>query len=100
MIKHIVLWTLKEQAGGRTKAENLAEMEARLKALPGLVPGVAGLDVSTAFLAADVPADIVLCSAFKSQEDLAAYQIHPRHLDVVAFIKSVAASRTVIDYEY
>jgi len=100
MIKHIVMWNLKEEAEGKTKAENLATMKALLEALPAKVPGCVELEVATSGLFESVPpTDIALYTVFKTKEDLKAYAIHPEHQKVVAFIKAVASERRVIDYE-
>uniref|UniRef100_A0A7C4AGQ0 Dabb family protein n=1 Tax=Fundidesulfovibrio putealis TaxID=270496 RepID=A0A7C4AGQ0_9BACT len=100
MIKHIVMWTLKEEAGGKTKAQNLETMKALLEELPSKVPGVVELEVAASGLFEAVPpTDIALYTVFKSKEDLKAYAVHPEHLKVVEFVKSVAAERRVIDYE-
>jgi len=100
MIKHIVMWTLKDEAGGKTKAQNLETMKFLLEALPGKVPGVVELEVAASGLFESVPpTDIVLYTVFKSKEDLKTYAVHPEHLKVVEFIKSVVAERRVIDYE-
>lgn len=100
MIKHIVMWTLKDEAEGKSKAENLKTMRALLEELPSKVPGVVELEVATSGLFESVPpTDIALYTVFKSKEDLKAYAGHPDHQKVVAFIKSVAAERRVIDYE-
>lgn len=97
MIRHIVMWRLKDRAEGRSKAENLAEMRSRLEALPGKVPGVRALNVSTEILVADPPADIVLYCEFDSRRDLDAYAAHPDHVAVVEFIRKVVAERRVTD---
>ncbi|WP_243313597.1 Dabb family protein [Fundidesulfovibrio agrisoli] len=100
MIKHIVMWTLKDEAGGKPKAENLATMKSLLEALPGKVPGVIDLEVATASLFESVPpTDIVLYTTFPDKQTLKAYAVHPEHMKVVEFIKSVVAERRVIDYE-
>lgn len=100
MIKHIVMWTLKDEALGKVKAENLSKMKALLEELPSKVPGVVELEVATSGVFESVPqTDIVLYTAFKTKEDLKAYAVHPEHLKVVEFVKSVVAERRVIDYE-
>ncbi len=99
MIKHIVMWTLKDQAEGHSKAENLVTMKALLEALPSLVPGVVELEVAVNPFAAIPATDIVLYTVFASKEDLKAYAVHPEHVKVGAFIMAVAAERRVIDYE-
>lgn len=101
MIKHIVMWTLKEEAGGRDKAANAAEMQARLLALRERIPLTVELEVAIgdAIFASVPPTDIVLSTTFRTREDLQAYAVHPLHVDVVAFIKSVVAERRVVDFE-
>ncbi|MGE4536070.1 MAG: Dabb family protein [Desulfovibrio sp.] len=101
MIKHIVMWTLKDQAEGRDKAANAAEMQSRLLALKGKLPQAVELEVAVgAEIFAAVPeTDVVLSSAFRTKEDLQAYAVHPLHLEVVDFIKKVVSERRVVDFE-
>ena len=100
MVKHMVMWTLKDSAAGADKAANAGKMKALLEALPGLVPGLLKLEVSTdVFAAAPAPFDVVLYSEFATRADLDVYQGHPEHLRVVEFVKQVVATRSVLDYE-
>ncbi|MEA4857598.1 MAG: Dabb family protein [Solidesulfovibrio sp.] len=101
MIKHIVMWTLKDEAEGRDKAANAAEMKARLLALPARLPLARELEVAIGgdIFASVPPTDIVLYTTFDSKEDLQAYAVHPLHLEVVDFIKKVVAERRVVDIE-
>lgn len=101
MIKHIVMWTLKDQAEGRDKAANAAEMKARLLALPAKVPLVVDMEVAigSELFASVPPTDIVLYTTFRNKDDLKTYAVHPLHLEVVEFIKKVVAERRVVDFE-
>ena len=101
MIKHIVMWTLKDQAEGRDKAANAAEMQARLLALPKKLPQAVEIEVVIGenLFASVPPTDVVLYSTFRTREDLQAYAVHPLHLEVVDFIKKVVAERRVVDFE-
>ncbi|MFU2207633.1 Dabb family protein [Solidesulfovibrio sp. C21] len=101
MIKHIVMWTLKDQAEGRDKAANAAEMQSRLLALKGKLPQAVELEVAVgAEIFAAVPeTDVVLSSSFRTKEDLQTYAVHPLHLEVVEFIKKVVSERRVVDFE-
>ncbi|MBA4358936.1 MAG: stress responsive protein [Desulfovibrio sp.] len=99
MIKHIVMWTLKDEAAGADKAENAAKMKALLEALRPLIPVIRELEVGLDVFAASPACEVVLYSVFASRADLDAYQAHPEHQKVVAFVKQVAASRSVVDYE-
>jgi len=99
MIKHIVMWTLKDSAEGAGKAANARKIKELLEALPPRIPFVRELSVGIDVFAATPPCDVVLSATFGARADLDAYQIHPEHLAVVAFIKKVVANRNVLDYE-
>lgn len=109
MIKHIVLWKLKEEADGRDKKGNALEMKARLESLKGKVPSILELElglqmepspyVKTSGDKPEAAYDVALYSLFKDKAGLAEYQKHPEHLKVVEFVKKVVADRKVVDYE-
>jgi len=99
MIKHIVLWKLKDAALGATKQENAAKMKQMLEALNGVVPGLIKLEVGIDFSATEASGDIVLYSEFPDRAALDAYQAHPEHQKCVAFVKEVVSERRLADYE-
>lgn len=99
MIKHIVMWTLKESAEGADKAANARQMKELLQALPAKISVLRELEVGTDVFAAAPACDVVLYTVFDSRADLDAYQVHPEHQKVVAFVKLVVATRSVLDYE-
>jgi len=99
MVKHIVMWTLKDSAAGADKAANARKMKEQLEALTGKIPFLQELSVGIDVFAATPPCDVILYSSFATRADLDAYQIHPEHLKVVEFVKQVVASRSVLDYE-
>ena len=98
MIKHVVMWRLKDGEAGASRMESAAEIKARLEALQGAVPGIVSLEVGVNELAGDTAADVVLISEFASMEDLEAYQKHPLHQEVVAFVQAVAVERRCVDF--
>lgn len=99
MIKHIVLWKLKESVDGKSKPENAKELKTALENLKGKIPEIRALEVGINFNPADTASDISLYTEFKSQEDLDKYQKHPEHLKVVEIVKKLTAERRVSDYE-
>ena len=99
MIKHIVMWTLKDEAEGAGKAANAQKMKELLSALPPLIPVLRHLEVGVDVFAASPACDVILYTAFDTRADLDAYQVHPEHLRVVGFVKQVVATRSVVDYE-
>lgn len=99
MIKHIVMWKLKAQAEGASKAENIQKMKALLESCRGLVPGMGALEVGIATPPLEATYDVVLYSEFADAAALAAYQAHPHHVAMKPFIAAVREARQCIDYE-
>lgn len=98
MVRHIVMWTLKEEAEGNSAAENGAKMKEILEALAGRIEGLRHIEVSVDIVAADPECHVVLCSEHDDEAALDHYQGHPEHQACVAFVKKVAASRKALDY--
>jgi hypothetical protein len=98
MIKHIVMFKLKEWAEGSDRAANSKELVARLEALPPQIEEIKFFEVGTNFLEASVAYDLVLVSEFESKEALYSYQKHPEHVLVANFVGKVCESRIVVDY--
>ncbi len=99
MIKHIVMWRLKEKACGAAKEENTRAMKARLEALAQIIPEIRHLEVGLNVKDSERAADVVLYSEFDSPADLDAYIQHPAHQEVVTFVREIAAETRVVDYE-
>jgi hypothetical protein len=99
MIKHIVLWKLKDFAEGTTKQQNALKVKAMLEDMRGKISGMLKLEVGLNFEASDSACDISLYSEFTSRVALDAYQIHPEHIKVKNFLPLVRTERRVVDYE-
>lgn len=99
MITHIVMWQLKAEAEGKTKAENAVIIKNHLEGLKGLVPELRSIEAGINL--PDAPAgnyDVCLRCTFDSMEDLAAYQTNEIHQKVAAYIVKVSSSRACVDY--
>ncbi len=99
MIKHIVMWQLKEHAEGNDKATNAAKMKALLDACAGIVPGLRKLEVALAQPGFECTYDVVMYSEFDTREALDAYQNHPQHVALKPFVAAVRSVRQCMDYE-
>jgi hypothetical protein len=99
MVVHIVFWRLHERASGKSKQEHALEIRKRFEAMRPLVPGLRRLDLGIDFSATEQSSDVALYTEFESREALAAYQAHPAHKDVVAFLADLRTERRVVDYE-
>ncbi|WP_028105066.1 Dabb family protein [Pseudoduganella violaceinigra] len=98
MIKHIVMWKLKEQAEGADRATNAVRMKEMLLACAGIVPGILKLEVGLAEAGLEATYDVVLYSEFDSREALDAYQSHPQHQALKPFFSAVRDARQCMDY--
>jgi heme-degrading monooxygenase HmoA len=99
MIKHIVMWKLKEEAEGADRAANALEMKRRLDACAAIVPGIIAFEVTVAQPDLEATYDVVLYSEFADRAALAAYVNHPVHQAVVPFIGAIREARQCMDYE-
>ncbi|MDD2284541.1 MAG: Dabb family protein [Paludibacter sp.] len=100
MIKHIVFFGVVDEAEGKSKAEIMQFVKHELENLIHLVPNLRKIEVGINH--PEAPAgnfDLVLYSEFDSMADLDAYQVHPEHQKVAAYIGKIKTSRACVDYE-
>ncbi len=98
MIRHIVMWNLHEQAEGADKSANLQKAKALLLSCARVVPGIRNFEVAIATPGMDCTNDLVLHMLVDDAQVLAAYQNHPDHLAIKAFMKAVGKERRCMDY--
>ena len=92
MVRHIVMFKFKEEADGRSKAENVA--------LPGKIDWILSSTTAVGAAAqAEDNCDLLLVSDFATFDDLHRYIVHPDHKAVGAFMRPVRLSRSCIDIE-
>ena len=96
MVKHIILWKLKDEITDKKAAA--AEAKARLEGLAGRIPGLVSIKVHTDGLASSC-ADMMLDSLFTDADALAGYQTNPLHVEAATFVRSVVAQRLCLDFE-
>lgn len=99
MVKHVILWKLKENVAGAEKEKVLREMKENLEALVGRVPGLARLEIVTKPLTSS-NADVMLDSDLESEEALKGYQSHPEHVAVAnTYVRPFTEVRLCMDYK-
>lgn len=99
MIKHIVMWKLKEVAEGNEKLENAKIIKAGLEALKNEISEIKFIEVGININETEKESDVVLVSEFESMEELDIYQNNEKHKEVATFIKKVVEKRVAVDYE-
>lgn len=97
MVKHIILWKLKEEYN--TNEVKLG-IKREIEGLLGKVPGLLEIEVQTECLSSS-NVDVMLYSVLESPEALKGYAIHPEHVKVAdTFVRPYTASRACIDFEF
>lgn len=100
MIKHVVLFKLKNFDNEQEKKEALNEFKSKLLALEDHIPELKHIEVGLHFSINSPSFDLCLITHFESLTDLDAYQIHPEHLKVGHFVKQITVNRAAVDFEF
>lgn len=99
MVKHIILWTLKEMSDDE-KATVKTGIKTGLEALKGKIPGLVDIKVVTEGILASSTADLMLDSTFESADALKGYSKHPEHVAVAdSKVRPFTATRSCLDFE-
>ena len=99
MVKHVILWTLKDEFNQEEKETIKAGIKEGLEGLKGQIPGLLDIQVNTNGLASS-NADLMLDSTFENEEALKGYAVHPAHVAVAdGKVRPYTASRVCLDYE-
>lgn len=100
MVKHMILWKLKDELAGEEKAKVLAGIKENLEALSGKIPGLLAISVQTDGLLASSNADLMLDSSFEDEAALKGYAVHPEHVAVAdTYVRPYTQTRLCLDYE-
>lgn len=94
MLTHIVLFRLKDK-----NEESMQKMKELLLGLKDQVPCLKFIEVGTDIVHSERSYDVGLYTKFDSLKDMEEYQVHPAHLKVLEYIKTVKESSVAIDYE-
>ena len=95
MIKHVVMWKFKEE----NKEENMKKARELLLALPCIISELKKMEVHFDIMHTDMSMDMMIDTEFLTVEDMKTYAVHPEHVKVSQFIRSVIESRVVLDCE-
>ena len=99
MVKHIILWPLKEMSDSEKESVKKGIKEG-LEGLKGKIPGLIDIKVNTEGRLASSTADLMLDSTFESAEALKGYSKHPEHVAVAdSKVRPYTVSRSCLDYE-
>ena len=99
MVKHVILWNLKDEFSAEEKEAIKAGIKTGLEGLKGQVPGLLEIAVHTNGLPSS-NADVMLDSAFENEEALKGYAVHPAHVEVAdTKVRPFTKTRACLDFE-
>ena len=99
MVKHIILWQLKDELSAEEKATIKKEIKTGLEALVGKIPGLLSVQVNIEGLATS-NADLMLDSSFEDEAAHKLYATHPEHVAVAdGKVRPYTKTRICLDYE-
>lgn len=99
MVKHVILWKLKEEFSDEEKKQIKAGIKEGLEGLAGQIPGMTEIKVRIDCLPSST-VDVMLDTTFENAEALKAYSVHPKHVAVAdSKVRPYTAVRSCMDYE-
>lgn len=99
MVKHIILWKLKEDLSEAQKASVKAAIKEGLEGLAGKVPGLLDIKVNINPLPSS-NMDLMLDSTLESFDALKGYAVHPAHVAVAdGKVRPYTSGRYCLDFE-
>ena len=99
MVKHVILWKLKDELTKEEKAQVKAGIKEGLEGLAGQIPGLLEIKVRTECLESS-NVDVMLDTTFEDEASLKGYSVHPKHVAVAdGKVRPYMAVRSCMDYE-
>ncbi|MCQ2132067.1 MAG: Dabb family protein [Bacteroidaceae bacterium] len=101
MVRHVILWKLRDELTAEEKETVKAGIKAGLEGLVGKVPGLLEVVVNIDGRLDSSNADVMLDCVLESPEALKGYAVHPEHVAVAdGKVRPYTVVRTCLDYEY
>lgn len=99
MLKHVILWQLKDEFTAEEKEAIKAGIKSGLEGLKGQVPGLLEVIVYTNGLASS-NADVMLDATLENEDALKGYAVHPVHVEVAdTKVRPFTKTRMCLDFE-
>ena len=99
MVKHIILWTLKDSLSEEEKIQIKKSIKEGLESLQGVVPGLTDIKVQIDGRLSSSNADLMLECTLESEEALKGYSVHPAHVAIAnSRVRPFTAIRSCLDF--
>lgn len=98
MVRHVILWKLKDQYSGMEMDQIKADIKEGLEGLQGEIPGLIDIKVYTEELSGS-NVDLMLDSTFEDEAALKGYSTHPAHVAVAdGKVRPFTAERKCLNF--
>ncbi len=99
MVKHVILWQLKDELDENQKIEVKKNIKTGLEGLVGKIDGLTEIKVYTEGFDSS-NADLMLYSVFENEDALKGYAVHPEHVAVAdTKVRPFTKTRLCLDFE-
>jgi hypothetical protein len=98
MIKHIVMFRLKDEFQGALRTAKAVELKSALDEMRKKISSVHYFEAGINYNPAPFTWDLCIYAEFVTQQDLDQYQAHPAHQEFIKFNKSFSKEKAVADY--
>lgn len=99
MVKHIILWQLKDELSDAQKCDVKQGIKEGLEGLQGKIDGLVDIHVQTDCLPSS-NADVMLDATLTDAAALQGYAVHPAHVAVAdGKVRPYTKSRVCMDFE-
>ena len=99
MVKHVIIWTLKDEYDENQKLQIKKDIKQGLEGLKGQIPGLINITVNIDNLESS-NTDLMLDSEFEDFDALKGYSVHPEHVKIAnTFVRPYTAIRSCFDFE-
>jgi hypothetical protein len=99
MIRHIVMFKLKEDVPEAEKMRVMKAFKAAIEALPATIPFIREIEVGLN-MDPDEKWHIALNSVFDNMDDVRAYSVHPNHVAAGKLLAQAKEMRACVNYEF
>lgn len=99
MVKHIILWKIKDEYSENEKESIKKNIKLNLEGLKGKIPGLIEINVNICGLKSS-NVDLMLDSSFDDELSLNNYSVNPLHVDVAdRYVRPYMSNRSCLDFE-
>jgi hypothetical protein len=100
MIRHIVMFKLKEFSDPSEKQQAAENLRSELLSMRTKIPGIREFEIGINFNPNLYAFDVVINSVFETKKDLEIYQQHPAHKAFIVFNRTYSVEKVIVDYAF